>query len=277
MKILTLISLILVTLTASAQLESFPTQNATWHNLFTQYTDDGSGNVVYHRTSHYYVNGKQTIDGVEYCQLYVSMKDTLDFKLWGLYRVEGEKVYIREYNGDFLFYDFGLEVGDTFNAGNGGVFTVQKVDSLLLEDGVHRIIDFGSASFIRGIGSPQGLFSFMGVNVSGFSNELVCFSKNGKALYPRSFDSTCYEITKLGIEKTNSIRVKVFPNPTNGFIHIEGVESGDRLELVDVFGRLIFVEKNSDTLDVRNVQSGIYKLIIARDNHIYTSNIVISR
>jgi hypothetical protein len=276
MKVLLITLLSLLSLGAYAQDASFPTSNATWHTLFTQYEDNGSGNVSYQLTSHFWIDGTTEIEGKAYTRLYVSGADSSLRDLSALYRVEGEKVYVHDDNGDFLFYDFGLELGDTFKAGNGGTFMVEKIDSIELNDGFHKVVDFGSSSFIRGVGSIEGIFAFMGPNVSGFSNELICFGVNNKALYPHYSDTACYELTNTAsIMHPAKFFIEIFPNPASDILHISNIEPTDKVSLYRANGELVVAGIGIENLDVVSYSSGIYFVKIVRNGRSVYQNILL--
>jgi polyhydroxybutyrate depolymerase len=88
-------------------------------------------------------------------------------------------------------------------------------------------------------------------------------------------------------ETTNSIEIilnkdipfKIFPNPTDGFIYIESLNvlSENELKLIDITGKTIFEKTqfySSYTIDITNIEKGIYFLIIDTETKIYTSKIV---
>lgn len=60
-------------------------------------------------------------------------------------------------------------------------------------------------------------------------------------------------------------QMKVYPNPTNSLVNIEGVEGFTQATLYDITGKLI-ISSNEQTFSVSGVQSGIYLLEIKAGN-----------
>jgi Secretion system C-terminal sorting domain len=63
----------------------------------------------------------------------------------------------------------------------------------------------------------------------------------------------------------NSTIVKIYPNPTLGIINVESDSPIQRLSLVNLAGQMILTDKNN-RLDLSNIQTGTYSLIIETEN-----------
>ena len=270
------IILIFITFSANAQDYAFPTSNASWHNTNITYYDNGSGKIMWQTTNHVYIKGDSMINDKKYHILEGFNRDINRKSISALYRVEGEKVFrLKHDSTEFLEYDFGLELGDTFNASNGGTFIVQKIDSIELNDGFHKVIDFGWAKFIRGIGSPQGLFAFLGGNVSNFSTELVCFSHIDTTLYPLYLKESCYDLTKHLKAKGYILNtLKIFPNPASDYVIIDDFKNTDVLKLFNILGEEQKVDRTFNSLDIRWLPVGLYFINLRRGGITYRSKIL---
>jgi len=56
-------------------------------------------------------------------------------------------------------------------------------------------------------------------------------------------------------------KIEVYPNPTDGIVYIRGVEEGT-VQLLDVSGRLLKEIPVSETIDISEVENGLYMLVI---------------
>jgi Secretion system C-terminal sorting domain len=67
----------------------------------------------------------------------------------------------------------------------------------------------------------------------------------------------------------NSI-ISIYPNPTNDFIFVKGIENTpiDQVTVFDMLGKKVFASSqlNADKIDVSNLNSGIYMLTVSSDN-----------
>jgi hypothetical protein len=84
---------------------------------------------------------------------------------------------------------------------------------------------------------------------------------------------------KLSIgPKTLTTVVRVYPNPTSDYIHIEGLETGTSIELYDLSGKLVKNEKlknNNAVLDVQSLPAGLYTLkITSKEGAVGTAKVM---
>ncbi len=80
-----------------------------------------------------------------------------------------------------------------------------------------------------------------------------------------------YQANQLSVESFNTDGYKVFPNPANTVINIASQAAIDRVELYDIYGKLVLHKtQNTDTINIDNLNSGIYMLgIYSGVNRIY--------
>lgn len=62
--------------------------------------------------------------------------------------------------------------------------------------------------------------------------------------------------------ESKNIIIRVYPNPTSGIIYVESDELIDNLALYNLSGKLIISGSKKNELNIQNIQSGIYVLII---------------
>jgi len=83
-------------------------------------------------------------------------------------------------------------------------------------------------------------------------------------------------IGTIGIEENLEQEVKAYPNPTNGQLWIETVNT-DRIEIYDLQGKLVFnqlVFDNKSQLDLSDIPTGIYQIHLLSDNQRRVTKIV---
>ena len=70
--------------------------------------------------------------------------------------------------------------------------------------------------------------------------------------------------------------IKLFPNPVVGdYINIEGINSNFETKIFNVLGKLVLQSVNSKTINISNLQSGIYLVELSSDNSFITKKIII--
>ncbi|HEY9177540.1 MAG TPA: T9SS type A sorting domain-containing protein, partial [Flavipsychrobacter sp.] len=66
--------------------------------------------------------------------------------------------------------------------------------------------------------------------------------------------------------------IKIYPNPTSTVLHVEGVEPGSTIELIDVLGRQCTTRQLSGgTVDVSGLIPGVY---VVRVNGVVVERVV---
>ena len=92
---------------------------------------------------------------------------------------------------------------------------------------------------------------------NGFTDIFISKTHNG------IWDSIYNNNLLLNNKIFNSPKLKVFPNPTQKFIYLEGVENGNELFIYNSYGKLVdaFIYKNS-VLNLETLKNGIYYLNI---------------
>ena len=73
-------------------------------------------------------------------------------------------------------------------------------------------------------------------------------------------------------EIVNNKNIKIYPNPTSGILHIEGVEAGANIELIDVLGRkCAMAQWLNGSVDVSTLVPGVY---VVRVNDVVAGRVV---
>ena len=80
-------------------------------------------------------------------------------------------------------------------------------------------------------------------------------------------------IINLSIDDTETLEVNVYPNPTNGIVHIEG-NLVKKITVMDAVGRAVGIFEDTNQIDIRDLASGIYTLHIETEQGNTTRRIV---
>jgi hypothetical protein len=223
-----LIVILLLSFSANAQTHEvpFPDSNAVWVQIKTKLYPPGDGPDEYcpfiiYSYDQSFENGmtynnvyaRPHTQGFDYLFDWVWNGFSLDTQI-GRFRTDSLKVYYQNvphssigctegpaytgysydqnYYDEFLMYDFGLQVGDTFNLTNQHQVLLNSIDSVLIEGNYYRRFNFDHLSqfagmtyyWIEGIGSKYGFFAFF----YAFEQNLVfdCFKEDpdSSGLYP---------------------------------------------------------------------------------------------
>ena len=70
---------------------------------------------------------------------------------------------------------------------------------------------------------------------------------------------------------------KIYPNPTSNYIHIDNIEFNDSILIYNIVGQLVYSDNsngNQKTIDLTELDSGIYLLKISNNNSSYSYRII---
>jgi hypothetical protein len=74
-----------------------------------------------------------------------------------------------------------------------------------------------------------------------------------------------YDANLSGISNVSKNEIKVYPNPSTAFIHLDGLQFDDRISVYDLQGKIVKVgEGNTGILDIVGLEKGIYFLCVTR-------------
>jgi hypothetical protein len=194
-----------------------------------------------------------------------------------------KKVYWRNQwtNGDTLFYDFTLNVGDTLNSFLNDPWnpkTILSIDSVLVGTSYHKRFNIDTNIFrteytysiIEGVGSTDGFSGVHENNAWQFGISLTCFSENGSIVYtpqnnPDTIPCGDLPVAVQDIYHQKNEIIIIFPNPTSGKITLNCKESYLPLKITiyDMLGRKyleIDTNKEFTGIDISELSPGIYYL-----------------
>lgn len=114
-------------------------------------------------------------------------------------------------------------------------------------------------------GQQNGYYALTNCSSYGFnSNHAIIIGIRGPEL-PESVEDHCLE------------GIKVFPNPTNGNVHVCALQPVSELQVYDMFGKILFqkrVGENDFSVDLSDYNAGIYVLRLVTGNGVETQKIV---
>ena len=265
-----LLNLLLITLACPTFGQNMLDQGNTWH-----VRENSWMNI---NTTRYTIEGDSLVNGQTYKKLegYTNELSAFAYRQ-PTYLLRSDSLHrIYRYDdvsqGDLIFYDFSLQLGDTadFNGILTGPFqqTVDSVDQVMLANGTmaKRII-FGSfhEEWIEGVGSLFGLMEMGAITILDVGYQLVCYEENGVTIYENSNLLPCYQ-TNVGIEDLLADdQWSVFPNPSKESISVSGLPEGIQLDLIDPAGRLVQTwtsGANGQSYSLNEVGEGLYFLTL---------------
>lgn len=177
-----------------------------------------------------------------------------------------------------LLYDFNMKVGDTVK-GFLSLFTsspdtIYSIDSVLVGSNFHKrwnISSYYDLHIIEGVGSTYGLIQPFSANTTDLPDfSVICFSQNGKTLYPDT-STNCEVVNSTGDIKDGQELIKVYPNPSQGSFNIDFGQTDDinDIQIADLSGRIFMhqsVNANS-CINITNLPKGTYLLYLTDDEH----------
>ncbi|GAB5416066.1 MAG: hypothetical protein Crog4KO_13490 [Crocinitomicaceae bacterium] len=197
----------------------FPDSNAIWVQYKTKFYAPGQGTdefcpyIIYsydqseiNGETYYNVYARPHVQGVDFLFDWQLIGASIDQKI-GRFRIDSLKVYYQRIqhssiwctlgpaytgyyfdsnnpNDEYLMYDFGLQVGDTFDLTTSYQIELLSIDSVLIEGDYYRRFNFdqlnsvlgGNYYWIEGIGSTFGFFPFFYSFEQGLSFD--CFHED---------------------------------------------------------------------------------------------------
>jgi hypothetical protein len=283
--------------TASAQKIHFSDTSNKWMTYFYNSQGASNGQQVYYRYS--YLDSAVNENGHTYSVLNNSGQGQI------LIREEGNKIYIKPLAtyfggfivtdpGEFLYFDYDLQVGDTFQMPLVGqtypvsvsVHEVLSIDSITINNVWHKVFRMnvvsgfaGTYIFTEGLGTQQG--PIVVPYSPAYQANLICFQNNGTTPLPNL--SNCSELNAIDEVDVIASFFKIAPNPTtdNVFISYTGQTKTDfELNVMDILGRSMMHSQFSKDIkiDVSALQSGLYLIqFLHKGKLMKTDKLIVSK
>ena len=82
------------------------------------------------------------------------------------------------------------------------------------------------------------------------------------------------EANTASIGDLSDTKIDMYPNPTDGMVHISGKESVDVIRVFNISGQLIKEVVNASTLDLSSQRSGLYMIEIENEGETSVGKLV---
>jgi hypothetical protein len=192
-------------------------------------------------------------------------EDTTTGEVW--YKSKWDTLEVWTDTSVQLAFDFSLQVGDTFNIGNGPT-GLHVVDSVYYENG-QKIIRFDNYfTFIEGVGCNLGIIHRQNI---GFMQEfdLICAYKDTVQTYLSMVYLSCdvFPDNASPIFVSPSHIVKLYPNPVIDILYIESTIETFHIEIYNNLGVLIF-KTTTSAINMNLLPTGIYHVLIRNNQKI---------
>jgi hypothetical protein len=172
--------------------------------------------------------------------------------------------------GEYVYFDFAAAPGEPLVDFSGHNLNpmLQQVEITTDMDGDERIqlsiacSAGGAENFvIEGIGDEiDGLFGpYWYCTTSHYVPWLVCYSENNVVKYKATgLDDYC--MTTVSTSEHFNYNIKVFPNPTAGFINVHGVKEKTELNIYNIQGAKLWTRmlNQDEHIDLGFLSNGIY-------------------
>lgn len=126
-------------------------------------------------------------------------------------------------------------------------------------------IDNGGASVTNG--GIQMLYSIGEVNIQEFNTGGIIISEGFIG-----FDFNSNTLSVSNFEERNMV---VYPNPASSFIHIKTNLSLEKIEIYDVYARLVLKTKYNNSIRISKLSKGTYLLKVYSIHKSYSVKIIV--
>ena len=121
--------------------------------------------------------------------------------------------------------------------------------------------DFGGTWFHQLFGPDPNLCNGGAFQLAMY--DLRCFSNGNLSFNRKSY--ACDYWSLIGVEENQLSQVKIYPNPSNGFVFIDTENDIAKTEIYNITGQKLRVYQNEKTIELPQ-QSGVYFLHISFKN-----------
>jgi len=190
---------------------------------------------------------------------------------WNFIRYEDQKLFQGFSDGEFLIFDYSLDVNDTLYPDSGPVYIVTGIDSVVLANGEKRkrlhtqCLDGAWGDWtnywIEGLPSSAGLVELSSVCAFDAGSALLCIWENDEFLYSNPDIDSCWfiPVPTLEIEPTN---VRILVNPVESWINISDPDQEvTQVSVYDFVGRKCYQGKDLD-INLEFAPQGYYLVSI---------------
>ncbi|WP_296637852.1 T9SS type A sorting domain-containing protein, partial [Polaribacter sp.] len=80
--------------------------------------------------------------------------------------------------------------------------------------------------------------------------------------------------SSLSIEENTNYKLKVYPNPVDGKLTIQGLQKEVKVSIYNVLGKLVLSKTTLSEIDVYNLKSGIYIIKFENNQKVVTRRFI---
>ncbi|MDO9635248.1 MAG: T9SS type A sorting domain-containing protein [Paludibacter sp.] len=85
-------------------------------------------------------------------------------------------------------------------------------------------------------------------------------------------------VNGTGMPSINTAGISIYPNPTAGQIQIRGADKINRVSVIDLTGKIVYItDENRENVFLNQLQSGLYLILINTEQGTYTQRIQIKK
>ena len=109
---------------------------------------------------------------------------------------------------------------------------------------------------------------------TGFKEFGITSNLNGKVWYDNLY---AYKVATASLNDNESLNVSMYPNPTSNRLNISAANTIKNAEIFNVVGKKVMsldINKNSESIDVSKLASGIYLIKYTIDNAVGTAKFI---
>jgi hypothetical protein len=208
--------------------------------------------------------------------------------------VSNNQVFFKKNNVNKLYFDFKLQLKDTFYFKNTTGIDTMEVDSIksvTLDDGKpykHMFLksqyQFNPIIWVEGLGEKNLGWIRYDLKFTEMP-ELKAICKNTNLIYwYNSFDGletiniadSCdfnYLNRQLFIPNMSHLKIGVYPNPANNTLNIVGINSG-HYTIYNSFGTLMSEGLCNNSINIEALPKGCFHLLIKFNNEMYNGKFI---
>lgn len=190
------------------------------------------------------------------------------------------------YQENEMFYSFlNTDYSDIFQAqdlvvdGNGKAYLLNSSGAIITIENPTAVSPVLTNIYIAGNNSILPALNHYSPSTLTIDSEGSIWthaSQNAFKLIDADLAIEYFAQSTLGINKEDLIsEIEIYPNPTNGIVNINSTAKIDKIEVYSILGNSVAVFKNTNTLNLNNIKTGIYILKISSEGKSINKKIVI--
>ncbi|MFC2138536.1 T9SS type A sorting domain-containing protein [Bacteroidota bacterium] len=230
----------------------------------------------------------EIVNDKEFYTLLNSIDSLITWEEIGYIREEDHKVYYVHLDDttEYLHYDFNLELSS--HAFLSDIYKeeyeceVINIDSVEIFTGERKCLsilcDWKEETWIEGIGNINGLIYGRLLLMGGGYYKLTCYYESDTLIYKNPEYDKCFYSNWTDIGSDNRVNILIYPNPSNGYIAVKGINNG-LFMLYDSSGKILLktdVNFNEQKIDISGFKTGLYYYSVHNNDLIYHGKLILS-